>query len=224
MAVFLSQFWLLGAFFQLQHPNVLSKHFNRSCLWFTSDRTPNLSKNPFRCVFSRLNIDFGGSHFWSPNLSCLKVVLNFWSSVTGFHPPGILALSQEKLFKVLKQTKCFPFPLQPFLLCMDFDTESVCWGWRWEDYWGAESTTEMSIFPSPPMVEGSSLLAAFLCAKEECVSACFYTLANTKKCPSWRAVAWLPPVPVLVLLRVRVAAALWDGIRARVAVALGKGR
>lgn len=173
----------MGAFFQLQHP-VLSKHFNRSCLWFTSDRTPNFSKDPFRCVFSRLDIDFWVSQFWSPKLSYLKAVLNFRSMVTGVCPPGFLALSQEKLFKVLKQTKCFPFPLQPFLLCMDFHIDSVCWGWRREDNWGVGSTTGMSVFPSPPMVEGSSLLAAFLCAKEECVSACFYTVANTEKCPS----------------------------------------
>lgn len=138
MAVFVSQFWLLGAFFQLQCP-VLSKHFNRNSLWFTCDRTPNLSQDPFKCVFSRLNIDFWGSQFWSPNLSWLKVVLNFWSSVTGVHPPGILALCQKKLFKVSKQTKCFPFLLQPFLLHMDFHTDCVCWGWRWEFKWGAGS-------------------------------------------------------------------------------------
>lgn len=80
-------------------------------LWFTCDRTPSLSQDPLGCVFSRLNIDFWGSQFWPPNLSCLKVVLNFWSSVKGVHPPGILALCQKKLFEVLKQTKCFLFPL-----------------------------------------------------------------------------------------------------------------
>lgn len=113
MAVFVPQFWLLGAFFQLQHP-VLPKHFNRNSLWFSCDRTPSLNQDPFRCVFSRLNIDFWGSQFWPPNLSWLKVVLNFWSSLTGVHPPGILALCQKKLFKSLKANTMLSLPPAAF--------------------------------------------------------------------------------------------------------------
>uniref|UniRef100_A0A8C4XPI7 Uncharacterized protein n=1 Tax=Falco tinnunculus TaxID=100819 RepID=A0A8C4XPI7_FALTI len=67
----------------------------------------------------------------------------------------------------LKQTEYFIFPSQSFLLHTDFHADRACRGRRrWEGEQGAGAPPgACGIFPSSAMVEGSTLLAAFLSAK-----------------------------------------------------------
>lgn len=132
MAGFVPQLWLLGAFLlSVVTPRNLKAFKQRLlviCLW---QLPPTLAKILLGVYFKWWLSIFGVASFGPQTWAILKLfwILEFDGGSSSFRDPGIIP-DQKKLFQVLKQTKCFLFPLQPFLLHMDLHPDKACRGWR----------------------------------------------------------------------------------------------
>lgn len=172
MAGFVPQLWLLGAFFLSVLTRRTLKVFKRRVLViYLWQLSPTSAKSLLGVYFKGLLLILGVASFGPQPWAILKLfwILEFGGRSSSSRDLGIIP-GQKKLFQVLKQTKCFSFPLQPFTLHMDLyaDEHAEAEGGRrrWGDERGAGGPPgRHRIFPSLLMVEGSTLPAAFLCAK-----------------------------------------------------------
>lgn len=139
-------------------------------------------------------IDFGVASFGPQTSAILKFfcISEFGGRSSSSRDPGIIP-GQKKLFQVLKETKCFPFPLQPFLLHTDFHADKACRGRRRQEEVGRQArcqgtTRETQDFSQPTCHGGKrSACCLSLCQigkkkaiAEKCISS--QVLVNSLKC------------------------------------------